>query len=128
MNDCTFCGIVAGTEPAQVVWRWGDAVAFLPFVDEWGCRDCTEGHLLVVPIRHVADASEDYAVTGMVAARAAELATLTYISDFHLITNCGPWADQTEFHLHWHIVPRRENDGLVMPWTAQQKRTEGRHA
>jgi hypothetical protein len=26
------------------------------------------------------------------------------------------------------IVPRRENDGLVMPWTAQQKqRKEGRN-
>ena len=52
-----------------------------------------------------------------------------YVSDFHLITNCGPWADQTQFHLHWHVVPRRENDGLVMPWTAQQKRrTETHHA
>lgn len=120
MSD-PFCGIVAGVGPAALVHDdWPDAVAFLPMADKQGRRGCTEGHILVVPRLHVADAAENAVITGQVAARAAELAAARY-TDFHLIVNCGPNAGQTVSHLHWHIVPRRPGDGLVMPWTAQQQ-------
>lgn len=115
-----FCEIVAGDCPAVFSYDWDDALAFLPRADNQGRRGCTEGHVLVVPRVHVPDAVADYAVTGMVAARAAELGDALYGTDFHLINNCGSGADQTVFHLHWHIVPRKPGDGLVMPWTAQK--------
>jgi histidine triad (HIT) family protein len=43
------------------------------------------------------------------------------LDDFNLITSAGSWATQTVFHLHVHVVPRREGDGLHLPWTGQVK-------
>lgn len=40
--------------------------------------------------------------------------------DMNLITSRGPAATQTVPHLHLHLIPRREGDGLTLPWTAQQ--------
>lgn len=38
---------------------------------------------------------------------------------FNLILNAGAEASQTIEHLHLHYIPRREGDGLVLPWTEQ---------
>lgn len=40
---------------------------------------------------------------------------------FNLILNAGAEASQTIEHLHLHYIPRREGDGLVLPWTGQQR-------
>lgn len=116
-DSCVFCPIVADNSLATMVYEWSDAIAFLPRPDRQGRRGCTQGHILVIPRGHVPDASVEPALTGVVAARAAELAAAEYGSNFHLVTNCGELAEQTVPHLHWHIVPRRPGDGLLMPWT-----------
>lgn len=121
-DSCVFCRIVAGTEPGVMVREWPDAVAFLPL------DPVTGGHVLVVPRVHVADAAENPAVTGMVFARAAELAGEREGNGaFNLITSRGAVATQTVFHLHAHITPRAAGDGLPLPWTPQQvaARAEG---
>jgi hypothetical protein len=28
---------------------------------------------------------------------------------------------ETSFHLHVHVIPRRDSDGLHLPWTGQQR-------
>lgn len=40
---------------------------------------------------------------------------------YNLILNAGAEASQTIEHLHLHYVPRREGDGLVLPWTGQER-------
>jgi histidine triad (HIT) family protein len=37
----------------------------------------------------------------------------------NIITSIGRVATQSVFHLHVHIVPRHEGDGLCLPWTGQ---------
>ncbi len=86
---------------------WADAVAFKPL------SPVVEGHILVVPRVHVEDATEDPMVTAMVMGRAASIAPRSC----NLITNVGAQATQTVWHLHVHIVPRRNGDGLALPWT-----------
>lgn len=115
-NPCIFCEIVAGRAPAKVVGRWAEAIVIVPL------NPVTEGHLLVIPTQHVMDARIEPITTGMVMARAASLAP----HPCNLITSVGAEATQTVFHLHVHIVPRREGDGLPLPWTPQQ--TEARYA
>jgi histidine triad (HIT) family protein len=111
-----FCKIVAGTEPADIVFDWPSAIVIVPL------NPVTPGHLLVIPRKHVRDASELPELTGFVAAKAAEFAKRwTKDGDYNLIVNCGSAASMTVPHLHWHIVPRFEGDGLALPWTGQHR-------
>ncbi len=115
VSDCVFCAIVAGSAPAEVVARFPQAIAIVPH------HPVVPGHVLVIPKRHVRDAAEDPAVTGMVAECAARLARDSILAAFNLITSTGRSATQTQFHLHWHLVPRDAGDGLALPWTGQKK-------
>lgn len=77
----------------------------------------TPGHRLFIPHRHVMDA----AMAPLVSADVFEVAA-TYAADhnddFNLITSGGVLASQTILHFHVHYVPRRESDGLALPWTS----------
>ena len=108
--SCAFCAIAAGRAPATVVREWPDALAILP-----RRGGVTEGHVLVLPRVHAADAGTDPAVTAAVMSRAAEL--MAELPAANLITSKGAPATQTVFHLHVHVVPRYPGDGLPLPWT-----------
>ncbi len=109
MSECVFCRIVAGDAPAEMVCEWDDAVAFRPLAP------VTNGHTLVIPRAHVDNYATDPDVTAATMRRAAQLAPVIHRQS-NLITSAGEWATQTVFHLHVHIVPRRPNDGLHLPW------------
>jgi histidine triad (HIT) family protein len=42
----------------------------------------------------------------------------------NLITSAGEAAEQTVFHLHFHIVPRWRRDGFGRIWPAAKRRFE----
>lgn len=107
-SDCVFCRIIEGAAPAEIVVRWSDATCFVPL------NPVTDGHVLVVPNYHVRDAVENPLVTAITMGRAAEYAGYSC----NLITSVGHHATQTVFHLHIHVVPRRPNDGLLLPWSS----------
>ncbi len=113
MNDpsCVFCQIIAGDAPATVVREWRDAIAIVPL------NPVTEGHVIVLPRRHSRDARENPRRSGRIAQHAAELAAECHAAN--IIASCGPEASQTIFHEHWHVAPRRANDGLPLLWTGQ---------
>lgn len=106
-NRCVFCAIVACNEPATVLHKWSGVLAIEPL------NPVVAGHTLVIPTRHVNDALEDPDVTAAVMRAAAELAQ----SPCNIITSVGSEATQSVLHLHVHIVPRSEGDGLALPWT-----------
>lgn len=103
---CPFCGIIAGTIPATVLKDWDMAIAIVPL------DPIVDGHILVLPKMHVADFTVLPQATAEVMACAAQLAT----PPCNLITSAGAEATQSVFHMHVHIVPRSENDGLALPW------------
>lgn len=109
LTACPFCLRVRNGE-----FIGGDhrAVIFEPL------NPVTPGHLLIVPRTHVKDAAaapDITAYTYEVAARAAkELG-----EQFNLITSAGPSATQSVRHLHIHYIPRKEKDGLLLPWSNQ---------
>ncbi|MFE3995011.1 HIT family protein [Streptomyces goshikiensis] len=112
MENCIFCAIATGTAPAAIVREWPDALAIRPRTG-----GVTEGHVMVLPRAHVADAGTDPEVTAAVYRRAAEL--LAEQPAANLITSKGREATQSVFHLHVHVVPRQADDGLSLPWTPQ---------
>jgi histidine triad (HIT) family protein len=116
VKDCPFCGRI---DRGEFDYYDKYSVAFQPL------RPVTPGHFLVVPRKHVTSALESPLATGSAASLAAELAQMMELESFNLITSAGAPATQTVPHLHWHVVPRREGDGLALPWTGQVER-EGR--
>ncbi|MFG2956290.1 HIT family protein [Streptomyces sp. NPDC048291] len=113
-GKCPFCAIVAGSAPARVVRRWPDSLAIVPL------SAVTAGHTLVIPKTHVADVGVDPAVSAATMRRAAELAA--EFGACNIITSRGELATQSVFHLHLHLLPRRHQDGLALPWAAGPER------
>lgn len=108
MFDCIFCDIVNGDAWAEVIRETSNTLAFAPL------RPVTPGHTLVIPKRHVADFTEDPGISGITMYHAAQLAET--MGPVNLITSKGREATQSVFHLHIHLVPRRKDDGLALPW------------
>jgi histidine triad (HIT) family protein len=106
MSDCLFCGIVAGVVPSEIVLETETTVAFKDI------SPATPLHVLVVPRRHIDDASkiteEDGPVLAdmLIAARAvAEAAGVTDPDrGYRLIFNIGPDAMNSVPHLHLHVL------------------------
>lgn len=115
MSDCIFCKIVEGSIPSYKVYEDEHCYAFLDIFP------ANRGHTLVIPKNHVKDIHEADAQTfGRVASTAKVVADLLQTqlesegtSVFQMNRDAG-W--QTVFHLHMHVIPRWENDGLHKPW------------
>ncbi|MYV77754.1 HIT domain-containing protein [Streptomyces sp. SID1046] len=113
-ESCVFCQIVAGLTPATVVRDWPETIAITPL------NPVVDGHTLVIPKTHVRDFTTGAYVSAMTMHRAAELAEDS--GPMNLITSKGWQATQSVFHLHLHLVPRAENDGLALPWYSGRSR------
>jgi histidine triad (HIT) family protein len=110
--SCVFCAIVAGEAPAIRVYEDDDYLAILDI------RPFTRGHTLVIPKKHTVDLTDTPADT------VADLVTLgqriakaTRDSGLHadgtnIAINDGKAAFQSVFHIHLHVVPRRNGDKL----------------
>lgn len=110
--SCVFCAVVAGTAPAVKILEDDDHVAFLDI------RPFTRGHTLVIPKQHFVDLTDAPAATlaGMIAvgqriAQAARASGL-HADGNNLAINDGRAAFQSVFHIHLHVVPRRDGDRL----------------
>jgi diadenosine tetraphosphate (Ap4A) HIT family hydrolase len=106
--SCVFCAIVAGEAPAIRIYEDDDYLAILDI------RPFTRGHTLVVPTigQRIARA-----------ARATELADAT-----NICVNDGRAAFQSVFHIHLHVLPRRNGDKLSVAKGLVLRRDSDREA
>ena len=115
MDNCIFCKIAAGEIPSSTVYEDEKVRAILDL------GPAAEGHTLVLPKEHFADATEaPEALLGHVMAvgariGAAQMKAFGY-DGFNLIQNNKEAAGQSVFHLHLHVIPRRMHDGAVGLW------------
>jgi histidine triad (HIT) family protein len=120
-EGCDFCAIVRSEDPdAEIVCEDANWVAFFPL------NPATPGHTLVIPRTHVADLwdlepplSADL-MTAIIRVGHAVQAALRP-EGMNLITSAGKTAEQTVFHLHFHIVPRWSGDGFGRIWPLDHK-------
>ncbi len=104
IGDCVFCQIVAGTAPSRKVFEDAFVLAF------WDIRPRAKVHLLVIPKQHVASLKELDELPAET--RAALLSACVKVArdqgildkGFRVITNTGKDANQSVFHLHFHVV------------------------
>lgn len=121
MSTCIFCEIANGRELSAAIptGDW-DTAAFRPL------NPVTPGHLLVIPRFHATSATSHPGHAGNTMKVAALLAQRLSERDdryksVNFITSVGAAATQSVFHLHVHIVPRVDGDGLQLPWTGQER-------
>jgi histidine triad (HIT) family protein len=107
-SGCIFCGIAAGSIPAQLVRQTEDAVAF---------RDINAQaptHVLVIPRRHIASVNQlmetDAELVGKLYLVARDVARDSGLTDggYRLVMNTGAAAGQTVDHIHLHLLGGRE--------------------
>jgi histidine triad (HIT) family protein len=106
MSDCLFCKIVAGEVPSDTVYETETTVAFKDI------NPAAPLHVLVVPRRHIEDASvvtaehgpvlADMFTTARAVADAAGVATPD--RGYRLVFNVGPDAMNSVPHLHLHVL------------------------
>jgi histidine triad (HIT) family protein len=118
LQNCIFCKIARSDLPAYTVYRDDDFIAFLDSLPLF------PGHVLLCPIEHygtLLDVPSELAGAAMVTtkllARAVE-AGVDAEGTFIAINNR---ISQTVPHLHIHIVPRRQRDGLKGFFWPRQK-------
>jgi len=112
MIDCPFCP--DNWDNLDILKLTGIGAILTPL------NPVTEGHVLVIHRKHSADAAVNPDVASDLMFSAALWVQKRGI-EANIITSIGPAATQTVFHTHVHVVPRRENDGLHLPWTGQVK-------
>jgi histidine triad (HIT) family protein len=115
MDDCIFCGIVAGRIPARIVAEDERTVTFLDI------HPANRGHCLVIPRAHARDvvdiAPDELAACARAAQRAARRTVeVLGAPGVNLLNSSGTAAWQTVFHFHVHVIPRYAGDPLVLPW------------
>lgn len=109
-DKCVFCKRIANEEYDD---KFANFVWFEPL------NPVTKGHMLIVPVKHTANLNSPDLEAEQVG---WALRYFTNDQDqYNLITSKGTDATQTIQHLHFHIVPRAENDGLMLPWTNQAR-------
>ncbi|MBK8268432.1 MAG: HIT family protein [Planctomycetes bacterium] len=123
-TNCIFCKIVLGQIPAIKVFESDTALAFLDV------GPLAEGHVLIVPKEHYSDirkiTPEELAlVMTPIPKLAAAIMRATGAQGLNFLQNTGAVAGQSVFHLHFHLIPRNDSDGLGYRWNAG-KYAEGR--
>ena len=103
-SDCIFCRIARGELGTEFVAESEHNVAFRDLHPQ------APVHVLVVPKRHFSGLREIGPEDGEVTADALALASRVaseqglYDGGYRVITNDGPDAGQTVWHLHFHVL------------------------
>ena len=115
--DCVFCA--SNWPNLDIVERWmpGGPAGSVAIVRP--LNPVTDGHLLVIHREHDENAAASFEASRRACLLMAVAADYMNVNGLqaNIITSIGPDATQTVMHTHLHIVPRRPDDGLLLPWT-----------
>jgi len=123
-EGCVFCRILASDGPAEetyVVWRDDRVAAIL------NAYPYTSGHLLVMPVRHVAevedlDPDEGAALWSTIVTAVRALKVAFRPDGLNLGANLGrPAGAGIPAHFHLHCVPRWDGDTNFMTTVAETR-------
>ncbi len=111
--NCIFCKILNGEIPSNKVFENDNFIAILD------AFPASEGHTLVIPKKHyenIFEIDEDTLKEGYAIAKkvANSIKKSLSVEDINILQNNGALAGQTVNHFHIHIIPRKENDKIVI--------------
>ncbi len=111
MDDCIFCKIVSGDIPCHTIYEDDEYLGFLDI------RPVSKGHCLLIPKKHF-ETFLDLPVEMMGGFTAAlrkvteAVVKATTCDGVNIGLNVNKAAGQEVFHVHHHVIPRFEGDGL----------------
>jgi len=113
MVDCIFCKIVEGKIPSSKIYEDDLIYSFLDI------NPASKGHLLIIPKRHcenLNDLTNDElkAIFDLINKISNIIETVLETSSFNLLLNYGREAGQVINHIHFHLIPRKKDDGLAI--------------
>lgn len=114
-DDCIFCKIANGQIPSCTVY---EDEKFRVILD---IAPAAKGHALILPKEHYDNVwelgeEEAAAVMGIAAKVSAAQKAALGCDGVNLLQNNGVAAGQTVFHFHMHLIPRYDNDEMLIPW------------
>ena len=115
MNDCIFCKIANGEIPSATIYEDDDFRAILDIAP------AHKGHTILLPKVHASDLFSLDDITAskalpIVKKIATSLKRTLGCDGVNILQNNGIAAGQTVFHLHIHIIPRFDEDGILPVW------------
>lgn len=118
-TDCIFCKIIAGKIPSNKVYEDESVFAFLDI------GPLSDGHTLVIPKEHCVklhqcDADVMADLGSIIGKIAKAVIDAVGVEDYNVTCNNGRLAGQLVEHLHFHIIPRKEDDGIFKRWPAKE--------
>ena len=106
---CIFCKIIKGEIPSYKIYEDEMTYAFLDIADD------AIGHTLVIPKNHSENLlsinqNDLNAVMATVQKLSKHYVDNCGFTGVNLINCCGEDAEQSVFHFHMHILPRKSQD------------------
>ena len=115
MTNCVFCRIIAGQIPSTKVYEDAHTFAFMDI------GQVNPGHVLVAVKPHVENIfGLDDGLAAAVFRATAHVARAVHAAfapqGVSIYQANGAAAGQTVLHLHIHVVPRWDSDGMNLTW------------
>lgn len=106
MTDCIFCKINSGDIPANKVYEDEKITVFHDLDPQ------APVHVLMIPKKHIASMNdtkdEDIELLGYMMNKIKDIAKILELDNgYRTVINCGKDAMQTVFHIHIHILGKR---------------------
>lgn len=111
-TQCVFCNIITRSLPACIVYEDDICMGLLDIAP------ITKGHTLIIPKVHCDDLhgfDTKYSESILRGLQIVSMAITKALGaqGIQIVQNNGAVAGQVIFHIHWHIIPRYSDDGLV---------------
>lgn len=123
VEDCLFCKIIKGEVPSYKIYEDEDVIAFLdifPF---------NNGHTVVVPAEHYTNFL-DFSTEkmgkyfGVLQKVAIQLKEKLHADGINIVQNNFHAAGQAIFHMHFHLIPRWQDDKKISLKQPKQQATK----
>ncbi|MDD6102317.1 MAG: HIT family protein [Clostridiales bacterium] len=115
-DNCIFCKIAAGIIPSATVYEDDDFRAILDIAP------AHKGHTILLPKYHaknIFEIPDEIAMKALPVVKKVSKAIMqeTGCDGINVLQNNGTAAGQSVFHLHIHMVPRFDGDGILPVWS-----------
>jgi histidine triad (HIT) family protein len=113
MENCIFCKIANGEIPSYKVYEDDKALAFLDIAP------VSPGHTLIIPKKHFQNMEsipDDELIHSIKVVKKIGQVIKKKLNapGYNISVNNDPIAGQIVPHLHFHVIPRKEGDGLKL--------------